>query len=248
MVDSSKLILAGQARRVPGGVLHPASTTADGQVVLFSLTTITREQPPVQDGDCGDALVLHEDAWRQCEFFPEQGAAQVLEMVAFLRDHEPHMGDGAGFREIYIRDEEPTSVAQLSLSLAKLSAALPCATRRRGFALRTAAGDPWLVAGGFAFSLPGGGDVYGRADGDRIVSLSLALTHGQQQPTPEAVGQLAAYARAHHLLVVDWLVLVALRPEPAATVWQWPLLPIEPPPSPLSSPPRESERPWWRFW
>lgn len=241
-MDSRELIRTGEARRVPWGALHPAPTSADGQRVVFSLTTIAREQPPMQDGDSAGALVLHEDAWRQCEFFPEAGAGDVFEMVAFLRDREPQMGAGAGFREIYVREEAPTSVTPLSLSLADLDAALPCASRRRGLALRTAFGDPRLVAGGFAIALPGGGEVYGRAVGDRIVSLALALAHGQHQPTSEAVAQLAAYAQSRRLLVIDWLMLVVLRPEPAATVWQWPHLAVECPQ------PRPSERPWWRIW
>jgi hypothetical protein len=236
------LSLHGESRRVPGGVIHPAPCTEGGERVRFSLATIAEEQPPQIAGGCDDAFVLHEDTWRQCEFFPEKNIGLVNEMVSFLSAHESHMGDGTGFHEMYVRDESPTSVGELSLRLSTLRESIPTASQHRALALCTASGNPQLVTGGFAITLPGGGIVYGRTDGDKILSLSFLLIHGQDNPTQEAIQQLATYAKNHCLLVVDWLLLVVLRPAISTTIWEWPSLHAE------VAKPQPEKRPWWRFW
>src|SRR5262249_3262310 len=126
--------------------------------------------------------------------------------------------------------------------LSALRDSLNCASACRGLGLSPAYGTPQLVSGGFAISIPGGGEVYGRSVGDQIVSLSAVIIHGQHNPTEEAVAQLAGYAKRHGLLIVDWLLLAVLRPEMTTTIWQWPTLH----PEPLQ--PKPAKRPWWKFW
>ena len=163
-------------------------------------------------------------------------------MVAFLRDHEPHMREGTWFHEIYVRDELPTSIADLSLSVSDLADSLRSASQYAGVALATASGNPQLVTGGFALALPGGGVAYGRSDANQIVSLCLLLIHGQDNPAQEAVRELATFAKRHHLLVVEWLMLVMLRPEITATIWEWPTVFTQ------NLQPKPRKRPWWKFW
>jgi hypothetical protein len=244
-VETAKLSFPGEARRVVGGTMIPASTTEQGETVWFSLSTISHEQPPQTDGACGSVLILHEDAWRQSEFFPECNVNHVHEMVGFLHDQELRSGGPAGFRDLYVRDEFPTPISSLALSLSELSESLKCASPRRGVALSPAYGTPQLVTGGFALDLPGGGVVYGRSVDDKIVSLSSVFIHGQHNPTQDAVEQLAAYARGHNLLVVAWLLLVVVRPASTSTIWEWPTLFPEPK---QPKPANQAKRPWWKFW
>ena len=241
-METAKLSFPGESRRVVGGTIIPASTTEHGETVWFSLSTISHEQPPQTDGPCDSALILHEDAWRQTEFFPECNVNYVHKMVGFLHDQELRIGDQAGFRELYVRDELPTPISSLALSLSALSNALKCASPRRGVALSSAYGTPQLVAGGFALDLPGGGVIYGRSVEDQIVSLSAVFNHGQHNPTQDAVSQLAAYAKRHNLLVAAWLLLVVLRPATTATIWEWTTLYPEPKQA------KPANRPWWKFW
>src|SRR5262249_4783262 len=142
----------------------------------------------------------------------------------------------------------PAPTSTLALSMSELFGSLKCAGRCRGLALSPAYGTPQLVTGGFALGLPGGGVVYGRTVDDKIVSLSAVFIHGQNNPSQDAVEQLAAYARRNNLLVVAWDLLVVLRPAITATIWEWPTLFPEPKQPKPANPPEPSKRPWWKFW
>jgi hypothetical protein len=210
-VETTTLLLPGESRRVMGGTIIPASTTQSEETVWFSLPTISSERPRQRHGSCDSALIMHEDEWRQCEFFPECNISHVQEMVGFLRDHEVQIGGPAGFRELYIRADLPTPISTLSLSFSGLRDSLKCASPLGGVAMGPMAGTPQLVAGGFAVNLPGGGRVYGRAVDDHIVSVSAVFIHGQDNPTHEAVIQLAAYATQGFDTTVRWGMSICLQ-------------------------------------
>lgn len=223
-MKTDKVILSRDTRLAPGGHIFPAMRTkSDGQIVYWALPTIASEQPPQRVGDTSVAAVFHEDMWRQCEFFAQNDLAHVAQMIAFLVQHENHARDGRGYRELYVRDDLPTPLAKLAISFGSLRNDFEELAVCYSLALTTEFGEPELVEGGFAFAIPGGGAFFGRASGDEVVTLCLELIHGETNPTPEAAKLLAALAREHCLLVVDWINMTIVRPELTDSVWDWPL-------------------------
>src|SRR5437016_2122219 len=60
---------SGDPRPVPGGAVLSSPLDPNGRKLLFSMSTICAEQPPASDEEASASVILHEDLWRQSEFF-----------------------------------------------------------------------------------------------------------------------------------------------------------------------------------
>ncbi|WP_433200244.1 hypothetical protein ACQP00_28415 [Dactylosporangium sp. CS-047395] len=160
------------------------------QDILYSLPTLCAELPPLADQPAGaDALVLHEDDWRQVELASRANAAAVDGELAAIRRIFAEHRRGAGFDQIHLR--EIAAISEPLPSWAQVQANLPRPERELGgVRFRDA---PNRVAGSFALGYGAGAVCYGIVQRERVTVLGLI-------GTPPVAG----LARALDLVVVDW--------------------------------------------
>jgi hypothetical protein len=160
----------------------------DPRSILYSLPTLENEAPPTGGPVASAAFHMHEDDWRQIElvaarFEPEIGA-ELAAIRSILDGHRK----GPGFTELHVRQRIPAPLAGVTLTALGLPGERPVA-------IGPVSGPDAAVIGGFAHATTTG-TIYGRRDGGVIVALGL---EPGTDPAP-----LAAIARAHDLVLVDW--------------------------------------------
>lgn len=182
-------VAAGRLRLVIRKLLR-----VDPKDILFSLPTLENTAPPMEDaGGDGDAVLLHEDDWRQVELIAaDLEPAIAAELAEIRRVHAER--DGIGFRRLHVRERIPEPLRGTAIGIDAVGRG-----RRRPIGFRDHAG---VVTGGFAFDVDDGA-IYGREDGGRVVVL------GAWRADPEVLIELA---RAHGLVVVDWCAAALIRP------------------------------------
>ncbi|WP_433040663.1 hypothetical protein [Dactylosporangium sp. CS-033363] len=160
------------------------------QDILYSLPTLCAELPPLADEAAGaDALVLHEDDWRQVELASRGNAAAIDGELAAIRRIFTEHRRGAGFDQIHLR--ELAALGEPLPSWAQVRANLPRPDRELGgVRFRDA---PNRVAGSFALAYGAGSVCYGVVQQDRVTVLGLIGTP-----------PVADLARALDLVVLDW--------------------------------------------
>jgi hypothetical protein len=201
------LFRAGAAQPEAG----PEVRLAEPAAILFSMSTIADDMAalePVGGEIAASDLVMHEDEWRQTEFFAQARLPEIQAMLVALARSEAANRSGAGFRGIFTRRLAPGPV---------LSGADPLAPLLRELSVPPGPG-PVLHLGGNAvagrvahgFSLRLGPQValYGVRDGAGIMVLGAHLgPNGDQAILSRAFVQLN---RSNRLIMVDWRAHLAL--------------------------------------
>jgi hypothetical protein len=201
---SGKLTLI--LRRVVTAAVDPGE-------LLFSLPTIANDAlPPVVPGSSKldvHTIEIHEDDWRQVEWVSASAGdaiAAELEAVRRIYDQERQ---GVGFKKLHLRRAIPVPLAGRSFSLADLRSALgPAATWLAGFAYLGVAG---VVDSSFAVRLISSIEIFGLAPGGAVQAVCFANTRTNNVPRPD-VENLAGFAAAHDLVLVDWCAAAAVSP------------------------------------
>jgi hypothetical protein len=165
--------------------------------ILFSVPTLEDVAPPT-GGLIHDAVIMHEDDWRQRELVSARFAPEIAAEVAAIRAIHTEHRSGPGFTQVHVRERIPEPMAGVGLAVGELSAL----GARRPLAIEAGGGPPVEVVGGFAFEVETG-VVYGRLEGDVVVALGLAPG---TDPAP-----LTNLARAHDLVLVSWCTVEQTR-------------------------------------
>lgn len=181
--------------------------------ILFSLPTITGDAlPQIAAGTSKlgvDVLEIHEDDWRQIEWLPASAANIIDTELASVRRVIENERVDVGFKKCHLRDSIPKLAPNSVLRLSEMRAAFdPKATWLAGFAYQGVAG---LAANSFAIRLFSSIEVFGVASNDIVDSICFANSRANNAPEPD-VPNLANFAAAHDLLLVDWCRILVLRP------------------------------------
>jgi hypothetical protein len=161
----------------------------DPTKILFSLPTLESVLPPMAAAEATNALVLHEDDWRQHELVTAQLEPEIAAELAEIRKVHAER-KGPGFERLHVRERIPEPLRGASIPIAEVEQVLAGATRQPVTFNRHAGS----VRGGFAF-VRGDSAIYGREDGG--VVRVLAIAGGEATP-------LVALAKRHGLVIVDW--------------------------------------------
>lgn len=172
--------------------------------VLFSLPTISDTLPTPAEGTTKlgkQVLELHEDDWRQVEFFGSAQGARVDAHLAAIRSIHERERSGPGFKRLHVRKDCEGLLADTGCTLTDLRDACPAGSEwLEGVALQGLAG---IIPGSFAVRLPSSITLYGTATDDRLDVLAVHAP-GPKAPAAFALDEIAAFASKRGLGVADW--------------------------------------------
>jgi hypothetical protein len=193
-------------RKITIGLMDPLQ-------ILFSLPTIANDAlPPIALGTTKigiDAIEIQEDDWRQIEWVPASIADIVETEFGAIRHILENEQQGPGFRKCHARVSVST-VAFMQINFAQLQAALgPKAGWLAGFAYQGIVG---LVENSFAVRLLSSIELFGIVTEGVTQSICFANTRSNNVPMPD-LQNLADFAAARDLMLVDWPQLTVLEPD-----------------------------------
>ncbi len=166
--------------------------------ILFSLPTISDELPRCEPGTAG--LSLHEDDWRQTEFYAEacgEAARACLERIERVYREKRH--PSGTFEELHIRREVPDPLTGVAVTKEALRAAFPGAVDLDGVAVRGSG----RVIDGFALGLGSGICLYGFWREGRAAVLAFQKVEVDAEVGSDAAA-IAGLMSAHGLRLVSW--------------------------------------------
>jgi len=178
------------------------------QRIQYSLPTIFDVLPAVDDtATTPGRFEIHEDDWRRVELVHRSILDLVTRELDQVRriyvEHASRDSAGrvVGFTAIHVRNQ-PTRPLPTPVSLRQLESQLPAASRTdQGFGFRDGRG---VVRGSFARTF-GPVTLFGRAEGDTIVELCLAISADRGDFAGQDAGRaLGAAMRMFDLVLVDW--------------------------------------------
>jgi hypothetical protein len=216
---ASLLSLFGAAQPAPEGDVR----MVDPQTIYFSISTIENELPamePLAEAPLPTDLVLHEDDWRQVEFFDESRLAEIQAMMKELAIFVAANREGDVFRNIYIRRLPPASVLPGPDAVRTLAGALGAEIGPGPF-LRTSSSLSGQVAQGFNLALAGKAALYGLsgAAGIRV----MGATYSNDGDRESLLRAFRTLNQRRGLILVDWrsqMILTGLSPDGEIEVWR----------------------------
>jgi hypothetical protein len=200
-MTSAEFRKSGHLRLVMDRIKH---TTIDPSKLLFSIPTISDGLPAPAEGTTKigrRVLELHEDDWRQIEFYDLALESLVEGHLAAVRDVHATARSGPGFTRIHVRKACEDLLAGAQWSLRELERACPPGSDvLDGIAFRGLAG---IVTGGFAIRLPSLASLYGTTRGTRVETLAVHPPDGKAFDVRDIDG-LENFGRERRLGVVNW--------------------------------------------
>jgi hypothetical protein len=195
----------------------------DPTAILFSMPTLANDTAPLEPVErlAPSDLVFHEDEWRQAEYFQrarlDELKHKLAELKAFVEAHR----QGAGWRDIYMRELSPEAVIVGPTALVELAGKLGVAANPGPVLFTGVKSLVGRAAGGF--SLPVGGDVslYGLS-GDAGVSILGSHVAGADDDGI-LVKTFAALSAGFELVLVDWrsqMILIGVNEHGRIDVWK----------------------------
>jgi len=195
-------------RKPRRGVPEGASILYSTPSVNDSVGPITRDTTTVRD-----RMVIHSDDWRHTELV-HAGLARAIqaELADISTIHQLHKG-ASGWSKVHIRQRVPEPIAGVGIVLADLAREFAGMTRLKGVGYFDSAG---LVDDGFAFTTPGGLQLYGQVDPGGNEQLTLVCFEpcilGDREKLRQEVTSLVSFAAGHGLRLVCWNKLCGLEP------------------------------------
>lgn len=174
-------------------------TEIDPKNILYSLATLCDSTPSVEPVPRPKhCRTLHEDDWRQIEFVPQANLAYIEREQESLAAFKQQNRRGAGWTNVYIRREHPTTLSATGMRLPDISSLSESS-------LWLGSGPPWggLVKGGFALSDDSNWFLYGQRMTDGKV-LQLAVSPYLSTPSAAFVELARRISIDSRLLLVDW--------------------------------------------
>lgn len=196
--------------------------TVDPKTIYYSISTIADEigpLEPVEGTPTASDVTMHEDDWRQIEFFPSSRLAELQRTMEQLTGFEAANRHGQVFRNVFVRYLPPALVLKAPEAVSSLAHELGVEARP-GPILVTTSSITGRVAPGFALELPGNVALYGRADSTGITVLGADVgQNGDHETLARAFMKLNA---AHGLIAVDWrshMILTGVSSDGDIQVW-----------------------------
>lgn len=181
--------------------------------ILFSLPTITNDAlPDVAAGSSKlgrDVIEIHEDNWRQIEWIAGSESDAIAAELDAIREVHLHERNGVGFKRVHLRKAITEPLVGVSFTIRELQQVIgPQATWLPGFAYQDIAG---IADSSFAVRMISSIELFGIAPGGVVQRVCFANTQANNVPQPD-VRNLAAFAAAHDLMLVDWCAVAAIPP------------------------------------
>ncbi|PTY01200.1 hypothetical protein DB346_13790 [Verrucomicrobia bacterium LW23] len=191
--------------------------SADPSEVLYSLPTVTRQLPLVDQNAASNPrdLEIHEDDWRQMEFVSLVHAEAMERCLNEIRRVHMENWKRVGWTKMHIREEIQYPLKGAGLFLDEVKGMCPINKRFNGLRFES---SPGRVTDSFAFTTGGGMTFYGRTD-DGILRELCLMAKRFETPAAE-VTAVQKLLQRHNLVLVNWCRLQTLR-------WDMPNFPSE---------------------
>lgn len=187
--------LAGTGEAAPPQKIDPAS-------ILYSTPTLSENTGALEPAGAVSRsdIAMHEDDWRQLEFYPSSRKDEVRRLLQELNSFEKQHRKASGWDAVFVRKVHAGQVIAGSDALAQLSHEL---------ALEVAAGPVLFygantitgrVANGFSFRVADGLALYGASNSDGVAVLGAQVSGGDLELTKV----FTKLSRSHALILVDW--------------------------------------------
>lgn len=215
--------LLGRRKAQDADAGKPDVFMVDPNTLLFSMATIDGTAIPYASGDAAwvpSDFVMHEDEWRQIEFFPASRIAEIQQMLADLANFETAHRASVGFTKIYLRELSPAAVLTTETlhSVARELGGVPRSSPVLFYSENAIQGR---IAEGFSFDLGGGVTLYGtQRDGDVTILAANVAGGGEDGLLTRA---FMALNEASGVIVVDWrshLLLTGVTAKGQIAIWR----------------------------
>jgi hypothetical protein len=182
-----------------------AGSPVDPRSIVFSMPTLADDLPPLEEGAVREGrrlLELHEDDWRQIEFFSAGAEPRVSETLHHVRKvlDEERTESGA-FERLHVRTGLGPPLQGVRLPLSDVHGTLRGATPLDGIAIL---GAPGLVKDGFAFDGGAAFELYGVAPRGEVEVLALRPSMIPDADLAADAHALAMLMLRRGLKLVDW--------------------------------------------
>lgn len=206
------------------GLAPPLMRIADDETIYFSMSTIADDLGPIEPvtGEVGPAeLAMHEDEWRQIEFFPAGRRGEIQAMLEELARFEAANRHGAVFQRTYVRRLPDGIVLAGAGAAAALARALDAAAGPGPILLYGPGVATGRVANGFSLQLGGNVQLYGYSSAAGVMVLGANVGDGGDHSVlSRAFTQLH---RSQRLVMVDWrghLLLTGVAADGSLEIWR----------------------------
>jgi hypothetical protein len=164
----------------------------DPKTILYSVSTLESELPPMAAGEVANALKVSPDDWRQVEWLRREFLNEItVELDDIAKIKQTHRTP-AGFDAVHVRKRVGHPLRGAAIRRTELEAIL--GSKSRPLCLR---GELGSVEGGFAIP-DAEAMVYGVEQGGEVVCMGMFGYFA------DTVGKLHSLAMQKQLLMVDW--------------------------------------------
>jgi hypothetical protein len=196
----------------------------DPAAINFSMSTISDDLPPlvpIQGEVAPTDMVMHEDEWRQVEFFPAARLSEIQASLEELARFEAANRNGSVFRRIYVRKLPAGAVLAGDRAVDALARQLGVAVGPGPVLFQGRDAVTGRVENGFSLQLGGDVELYGHSNETGLMVLGGNVgDNGDHRVLTDAFAQLN---RSHSLIGVDWrhhLLLIGVASDGSITVWR----------------------------
>jgi hypothetical protein len=189
-----------------------ASSAAEPQVqmidpskILFSMSTISDASAPIEPltGSVrNEDFVIHEDEWRQVEFFPSGRLEEIKQTLEEFKAFEKLNRESSGWRKIYLRKLQSGPVVAGPSAVGILEKRLDVRAQPAPILFHGSNVVVGRVAHGFSLPLGGGVVLYGYSDEGGVQVLAANLEAGADDL--KLTGALVTLNANAQFFVVDW--------------------------------------------
>jgi hypothetical protein len=202
---------------------EPEVRNVDPSTIYFSMSTIANDMAPLEaPGEIVRSdLALHEDEWRQIEFFPADRLAEIQTMMRDLASFEAANRHGDVFRNIFVRTLPEAPVMAGEDATQRIAAELGVDLSPAPILFQGGNSATGRIANGFALRLGSNVSLFGYRGGGGVMVLSAHVgAGGDHEVLTRAFMRLS---RAHRLIAVDWrshLILVGVSANGQIEAWR----------------------------
>lgn len=201
---------------------HPEITSVDPRTLYFSMSTIANDMAPLEPvTQIADAdPLIHEDEWRQIEFFPAGRLPEIRAILEELVRFEAANRHGDVFRNIFVRTLPDAPALAGGDAQQILAEQLGVPPGPGPVLFQGSDGATGRIANGFSFPLDGRVTLFGYRSERGVMVLSAVVGSGGNH---EALTQaFIKLNRARGLIAVDWrshMILVGVSPDGRIEAW-----------------------------
>jgi len=187
--------LAGSSEAAPPQQIDPAST-------LYSTPTLSEKTGALESvaAVSHSDMAMHEDDWRQLEFYPSSRREEVRGLLRELSLFERQHRRASGWDAVFIRKLAAGQVIPGTNALVQLSKELTLSAGAGPVLFYGSSTVTGRVANGFSFRVSDGLALYGTSEKDGIVVLGAQVAGGDLELTKV----FAKLHQSHALILVDW--------------------------------------------